>query len=191
MRYGIRSVTMDEIARELAVSKKTLYQYFKDKDEIVNSATSYLIDCDKHEFFEIHDKASNSIVELQMISHLIREKIGDMNPSLLFDLQKYHSSSWELYKAYKGEMLGFIEDSLRQGIREGYFRENIDPATIARLRMEMVQIAFDENIFPKSKFDFREVQIQFFEHFVEGIITEKGRKLLQELNKETHINTTT
>ena len=192
MRYGIRSVTMDEIAREMAVSKKTLYQYFKDKDDVVRSATSFLIDCDKNEFFEIHEKSSNSIEELQMISQLIRQKIGDMNPSLLFDLQKYHPESWELYVAYKREMLGYIEENLRQGITEGYFRDNLDPRTIARMRMEMVQIAFDENVFPKTKFDFREVQIQFFDHFVEGIITEKGRKLFREyLNNDTHINTTT
>ena len=66
--YGIKSVTMDEIARELGISKKTIYQFFKDKDEVVQEATKYLLECDYREYETIHQQASNSIEELFLIS---------------------------------------------------------------------------------------------------------------------------
>lgn len=180
MKYGVRRVTMDEIARGLAVSKKTLYQYFKDKDEIVSVVTNFLIELDKTEFIGIRKESSNAIEELFMVSKCIREKIGDMNPSLLFDLQKFHPKAWGYYVDYKDVMLDMIAESIRQGKSEGYFRENLDPDTIARMRLEMVQMVFDDRIFPKDKFDFKEVQLQLFDHFVEGIITSKGRQLMHE-----------
>ena len=180
MKYGVRRVTMDEIARGLAVSKKTLYQYFKDKDEIVSVVTNFLIELDKSEFIGIKEESSNAIEELFLVSKCIREKIGDMNPSLLFDLQKFHPKAWGYYVDYKDVMLGMIADSIRQGKSEGYFRESLDPDTIARMRLEMVQMVFDDRIFPKNKFDFKEVQLQLFDHFVEGIVTDKGRQLMHE-----------
>jgi len=187
MKYGVRRVTMDEIAKELVVSKKTLYQYFKDKDEIVSVATNFMIEMDKNEFIGIKEESSNSIEELFLVSKCIREKIGEMNPSLLFDLQKFHPEAWGFYVNYKEIMLDYIADSIRQGIAEGYFRTNLDPDTIARMRLEMVQMVFDDSIFPKNRFDFKEVQLQLFDFFVEGIITDKGRDLMYEYlekNKE-------
>ena len=70
--YGVKSVTMDEIARELGISKKTIYQYFKDKDELVCDTTRYLLECDRQEFESIQDKADNSIEELFLISKCLR-----------------------------------------------------------------------------------------------------------------------
>ena len=176
---------MDEIARELAVSKKTIYQDFKDKDEIVTVVTEYLIELDKCEFIAIREQSSNAIEEMFMVSKCIREKIGEMNPSLLFDLQKFYPKGWSIYVEYKGVMLDMIASSIRQGIREGYFRENLDPETLARMRMETVQMVFDDHIFPKNKFDFKKVQVQLFDHFVEGIVTDKGRQLMHKYLHDT------
>ena len=87
LRYGIRSVSMDDIANNLAISKKTLYQYFKDKDDIVTKATKAIIDADRKSFVEIREGAENAIDELSKVSKCLRRMIDEMNPSLLFDLQ--------------------------------------------------------------------------------------------------------
>jgi hypothetical protein len=73
--------------------------------------------------------------------------------------------------------------NLKQGIEEGYFRPEIDKEVIAMVRLEMVQLPFDDRIFPPSQFKLPEVQMQIFDHFVYGITTEKGRKLYQKFKE--------
>lgn len=188
-RYGVRSVTMDDIARDLAVSKKTIYQHFKDKDEIVTLATTAHMDKEKQEFRDIADTAINAIDEIAKVSGCLRRNVSEINPSLLFDLQKYHRKAWDVYMEFKNEFIrNTIVENLKRGIEEGYYREEIDAETIAMMRVEQVELAFDDRKFPRSKFDFREVQMQFFDHFVHGVITEKGRILYGEYQKNTNNN---
>ena len=108
-----------------------------------------------------------------------------MNPTLLFDLQKYHPKAWNIWLNHKNK---FIRESvvrnLKQGVEEGYFRPEMNLDIIAAMRIELVELAFDDEIFPTSKFKVSEVQMQIFDHFVYGLVTEKGRKLYQKY-KET------
>ncbi len=177
MQFGIKSVTMDEIASHLGISKKTIYQYFKDKDELVCQVTKRILEIDRDECEQIFDQSADAIEELFEISKFLRERVISVNPSLLFDLKKYHPKSWKVYLDYKENVfLDTIITSLNRGKEEGFFREDIDPEILATLRMEEIQMSFDDGIFPKSKFDFKRIQLQFFDHFVNGIITEKGRR---------------
>ena len=187
MKYGVRSISMDDIARHLSVSKKTLYQHFADKEDIVTmTCTAHIVEMAK-EVEEIQKTAKNAIDELAKLSVCLRESSEEMNPSLLFDLQKYHPKAWSVWLDHKNK---FIRESvirnLNQGIEEGYFRPEIDKEVIAIIRLEMVQLPFDDRIFPPSQFKLTEVQMQIFDHFVYGITTEKGRKLYQKY-KETLI----
>jgi AcrR family transcriptional regulator len=181
MKYGVRSISMDDIARHLSVSKKTLYQHFEDKEDIVTITCQAHIDGISREFEEIRDKSKNAIDELARISGCLRQNTAEMNPSLLFDLQKYHPKAWSYWLDHKNR---FIKESvarnLEQGIAEGYFRPEIDVEIIARMRLELVQLAFDDQLFPASQFRLIEVQMQIFDHFVFGLLTEKGRKLYQK-----------
>ena len=180
--YGVKSITMDEIARELGMSKKTIYQYFKDKDEIVYEATQHILDHDMREFEGIQKEASNSIEELLMISKCLRKNFENMNPAILFDLKRFYPRAWDLFIDVKENFFKeSVKLTLRRGITEGYFRNVIDVEILTILRLEQVQMSFDPRIFPKDKFDFKEVQMQFFDHFVNGIMTEKGRTYYYEL----------
>ncbi|MDN5202619.1 TetR/AcrR family transcriptional regulator [Fulvivirgaceae bacterium BMA10] len=176
MKYGIRSVTMDDIAKELSISKKTIYQYYKDKDEIVSLVTQAHMTRDKVEFDEIMRISSNAVEELAKICICLRRNLNDINPSLLFDLQRYHQRAWTMWFDYKYNYIKkTIVDNITRGIREGYFRKEIDPETMATFRVEQIEMSFDDKIFPRDKFSFMEVQMQLFDHFVHGIVTEKGR----------------
>ena len=180
--YGVKSVTMDEIARELGMSKKTLYQSFRDKDSLVSAATQYMIDCDKAEFEAIRSEAGNSIEQLFLISKCLRKNFENMNPSILFDLKRYHPQAWEIFLDMKESFFKqTVIDVLNQGISEGFFRPEINVDILTILRVEQVQMSFDPRIFPKDRYDFKEVQIQFFDHFVNGIMTDKGRRYYNEL----------
>lgn len=193
MRYGIRSVSMDNISNHLGVSKKTLYQYFKDKDEMVFSVTEAQLIQDKCELEEIAKDSKNAVEELVKLSACLRENFRDMNPSLLFDLQKYHHNAWNLWIQYKNDLIkNQIIRSLKQGKEEGYFRSEVNTEIVTILRLETIQMAFDPIIFPKDKFELTEVQMQIFEHFIHGLFTDKGKKLYDKykqktINQEQHL----
>lgn len=185
-KYGIRSVSMDDIARHLSVSKKTIYQYYKDKNEIVNLSLKLHMDMNKMEYDEIFVDSSNAIEELANVSKCMRKGFTDMNPSLLYDLQKYHPKSWKLWMDFKNEYIkNQVQENLHKGIKEGYYRKEINPEVLARLRVEQVQLAFDESVFPKSQFNFKELQLMFFDHFVHGIVTPKGKELYEKYSQQT------
>lgn len=194
MRYGVRSISMDDIARHLSVSKKTLYQHFADKEDIVTVTCKSHLERHEAEFMSIRKTARNAIEELFQLSQCVRRNLQDMNPSLLFDLQKYHPRAWNVWLQHKNK---FIRESvvrnLQQGIEEGYFRPELDPDIIAAVRLEMIQIAFNEELFPREKYRLPEVQMQIFDHFVFGLLTEKGRKLYMKYkevnNQSTHKST--
>jgi AcrR family transcriptional regulator len=181
MKYGARSVTMDDIAREISVSKKTIYQYYKDKDEIVTLVSEAHIEQEKKDFNEIFHSSDDAIEEMFRISKCIRKMVTEVNPSLLYDLQKYHRKAWNLYLDYKSEFIkNSVVNNLARGVKEGCYRHSIDVEVIATYRVEQVQMAFDDKIFPRNKFNFSEVQMQLFDHFIHGLLTDKGRKLYKD-----------
>ena len=180
MRYSIKSITMDDIARHLSISKKTIYQYFKDKNDLVLQVTSNHLKEEKLEIQSIKSTTTNAIETLIEESMWLRRNITDMNPSLLYDLKKYHHQAWELYLESK-EMVYIrsLVETLVKGISEGYFRKDIDPEILAVLRVEQIQMSLENLIYPRSRFEFKDVQTQLFNHFLNGLVSEKGRKLLK------------
>lgn len=185
-KYGVRSVSMDDIARHLSISKKTIYQYFKDKNEVVLLSMKLHLTMKKKEYDAIFTTTENAIEQLAGVSRCMRMDLKDMNQSLLFDLQKYHPQAWQLWLNFKNDYIkNQVAENLRMGIKEGYYREAIDPEIFSRLRVEQAQVAFDESVFPKSEFDFKEVQIMFLDHFIHGIVTEKGMKTYQKFTQQS------
>ncbi|MEM9857381.1 MAG: TetR/AcrR family transcriptional regulator [Bacteroidota bacterium] len=190
-RYGVRSVSMDDIARNLSMSKKTLYQYFKDKDELVTVGMQLHMEEEKAEYQEIVDNAKDAIHEMTGVTKCMRKNMSDLNPSLLFDLQKYHPSAWNVWLDFKDNYIkGAIASALKRGVEQGLFRKEINPEIMAIFRVEQVQMAFDDRVFPTNKFNFRDVQLFFLDHFIHGLVNDKGRLLLKEyLDQETKTNT--
>lgn len=184
-RYGIRSVSMDDIARHLSVSKKTLYQHFADKDELVYRMSARYLARTSRNYEEIKNTSSNSVEELSRISVRMKQDFESMNPSMLFDLQKFHQKAWGLYNQHKMEVISqSVEQNINKGIKDGLFRADLNPNILARMRIAMMESGFNENIFPRDQFNFVEVQSQLFELFVYGMCTEKGRKLYLKYKEE-------
>jgi TetR/AcrR family transcriptional regulator, cholesterol catabolism regulator len=185
LRYGLRSVSMDDIARHLGISKKTIYQHFADKDEVVATVAKGHMEKQRAQFEQIFRESKNSVEELVKISYCLKDSMRDVNPSLLFDMQKYHQKAWNEWLTFKQKYIREnIIRSLKQGIEEGVFRSDIDMDIIATMRLEQVQMAFDNSIFPRSKYDVPEVQAQLFDHFIHGLFTDKGRKLYQKYKQQ-------
>lgn len=191
MKYGVRSVSMDDIARHLGISKKTIYQHFADKDEVVVSVAKSHMARQREQFEGIAKEAKNAVEEMVKISFCLKENMKNINPSLLFDMQKYHQRAWNEWLAFKHKFVREnIIRSMKQGIEEGYFRGEVNMNVLATMRLEQVQMAFDDTIFPRDKYNLAEVQAQLFDHFIYGLFTDKGRKLYQkykQLNPQSHI----
>ena len=180
-RYGVRRVTMDDVAKALGMSKKTLYQYYSDKDELVAEATQAHLDRERIEFDKIFRNSENSIKSLFLISQCMRKSLSEINPSVLFELKRFYPKSWEYWTEFKDQFIfKSIVENIKKGIEEEYFRSEVNAEILANLRVMEIQILFDRESFPSEKFNFMEGQMQLFNHFVYGIATEKGRKLYKE-----------
>lgn len=181
LKAGIKSVTMDDIAKHLGMSKKTIYQFFKDKNELVIALVKKKMQEDQDQMEEIIRKSGNVIEEMINMMKCSEEIIARINPIVIHDLQKYHPEAWKQLQSFKsGVIVQTLEELLIKGIEQGYIRSDIDVKIIARMRMAQVEIGFNTNIFPHSDFNIWKVQQQFHEHFNYGICTLEGHKLLNE-----------
>jgi AcrR family transcriptional regulator len=186
MRYGVRSISMDDIARHLSVSKKTLYQHFADKEDLVTAVSKAHLESERKIYESLRDGSINSIEHLAKIAVCMRKEMENLNPALLFDIQKFHPKAWSVWINFKKGVIQEIVNNLNLGKREGYVREEVIPEIHAIVRTELVQLVFNEEIFPRNKFKLSELQTQIFDQFVYGIVTDKGRKLYQKYkNKST------
>ena len=188
MKYGIRSVSMDDISHRLSISKKTIYQYFKDKDDVVNVVTKLHLEQEGMEMEQIFNQSKNVVEELMNISICLRKNVSNMNPSLLLDLRKYHLNGWNRWLDFKNNYIRkAVIRNIKNGVKEGYFRPEINEEIVATVRLEHVQMGFDEQIFPKEKFTLAEVHAQLFDLFTYGLLTEKGRKVFEQYKKKFEI----
>lgn len=178
MRYGVKSVTMDDLAANLSVSKKTIYQHFKDKDELVLCVAHLHMELDQKELEKITDKSENAVQELFFMVQFIRNITKKMNPSVLFDLKKYHSKAWEAINTHKVCCIyDRVVSNLEQGKKEGYFRKEINSEILATMRMQSTEMGYDPLIYSPTKYNIIDVQMELFEHFLMGIVTPAGLEL--------------
>lgn len=185
-RYGIKSVTMDDIARELGISKKTIYLHFEDKDALVHQLMMSEMIQDKCEW-EALDRTSDNVIEKMVKSmDIMKQAFAEINPSTFFDIKKYHPNTWELFQEHKQNfILESIRKELLQGIEQGFFMSDIKIEILARMRMEQIEMGFDPQLFPPSKFSIIDVELTMFDHFVKGILTQRGLETYQEFMRNT------
>ena len=186
LKYGIRSVSMDDIARHLSVSKKTIYQYFVDKDDIVTQACGHHMDTIKASFDDITKVSKNALDELMRIQNFMGNgMMKDMNPALLFDLKKYHAKAWHGWQEHKNkDIRESVVRNLKQGMEEGLYRSNLNADILATLRIESIEWLFDGQIPFTEKVKMSDVQMQMLDHFMYGLLTDKGRKLYEKYKQE-------
>jgi AcrR family transcriptional regulator len=184
MRFGLKSITMDDIASKLSMSKKTIYQYFKDKDSLVSEFVKGFLDQQKIELLKIRKESKDVIEELVKTSEYLKTKVCNVNPVVLLDLRKYHPAAWKIFQDHKKEFIqNHISETLRNGMFDGYFRKNMNVKIISRMRIEQIEQGYNPDIFPVEEFPSSDVQIQLFDHFVYGICTLKGHQLLNQYHK--------
>jgi TetR/AcrR family transcriptional regulator, cholesterol catabolism regulator len=180
-RFGIKSITMDDIARHLGMSKKTIYQFFADKDEVVHTMMKAQLEEDRKEFEEVSNRAANFVEEVFGHMKTMGTIIGKVNPSIFYDLQKFYPASWKLFRDFKEECIcRMVETSIEKGKKQGLVRTDVNTRIMARLRIEEIEMGFSPDKFPPDKYKILEVQLALIEHFLYGICTLKGHKLINK-----------
>ncbi|SRR5258706_2341180 len=180
-QYGIKSVTMDDIAGHLGMSKKTIYSFFEDKDKLVCSLTGKEFESQQGDLEKISGKTQNAVEEMLGIIKYLSVMFSKMNRYLIYDLQKYHPNAWKLFSNFKEEcIVKVMQKNIRRGIREELYRPGLNPRILALLRMKEAEWALDTQVFSPKEFDIADVHIQLLEHFLYGIVTLKGYKLIDK-----------
>jgi TetR/AcrR family transcriptional regulator, cholesterol catabolism regulator len=180
-RFGIRSVTMDDVAGELGISKKTLYQHFADKEELVTKVTDYMINIRHNCLNEIHNKGLNAIDELFEVAEHVSQMLKDHNPATEYDLKKYYPEEYQKIRIIKREMMHeSVLNNLRKGMEEGIYRKEMKPEVIAKLHVARVEGMMESDLFSTEDYHNREQFREIMIYHIRGIANEKGIKILEE-----------
>ncbi|WP_229252561.1 TetR/AcrR family transcriptional regulator [Dyadobacter helix] len=187
-RYGIKSVTMDDIAHDLGISKRTIYQHFPDKEAILVLVIEQELTSQKCEMEKLGEAAPNPIDEMLRASEQIRICMVNINPVFLYDLKKYYPKAWNLFAVYKNDfILRGIRENLLRGKHTGLYRDDIDVNILSILRIEQIELAFDPTIFPPDKFNMTDLQLEFVQHFLRGVLSEKGHQYYNTIQNKSVI----
>lgn len=185
MQYGIRSVSMDDIANHLGMSKKTLYQYFSDKDELVDEVVDGHIKEIQGDCLDCRRSAQDAIHEIFITMEQIVEEFSNMNPLLLHDLEKFHYKAYRRFRDHKDKFLAqIIRENIEWGIRDELYRPDINIDVICKYRLESMMIPFNVAVFPPGKYNLATTSEIIIEHFTYGLATIKGHKLIQKYNEQ-------
>ena len=185
-KYGTRSISMDDIAHQLNMSKKTIYESFADKDEIVYQIITAFRKKLEGLVEAIFDRPANPIERLIKMFICVTSMIKETNPSLIYDLQKYHENVWKILQEFRDDFLASkIKDVVTEGIRKQYLNSTLDVNVYVILFLEVVRLSGNEKLFPQAKYSKQAVAINLIDCLVNGIATEKGRRVCKNLKLNT------
>ena len=185
-RYGIKSVTMDDVAEHLCISKKTLYKHFTNKEELVRDVV--LMDhSNRNKFFqEIKNKNLNAIEELFEVYRMINTMFRDYNASMEYDIHKYYPDlSSRVKDIRRKKMYDTMYNNMNKGKKEGLYRKELNSKIIARLHVFKVENMYDNDIFTMEELVSFKVFDEVFVYHMQGIMSAKGRSFFE--NNFTHL----
>lgn len=182
LNLGFKSVTMDDLAHRLGISKKTIYSHFENKNCLVAEATRNLfkticsgIDCIRHT-----DK--NPIKELYEIMEFVSHQLNSEKASPQYQLEKYYP---EIHDELNRSKFGLVQDhmqhNIQKGVAMGLYRDNLDTHFITRIYFAGMNSLKDPMLFPEGEHSMQERMYQFLEYHLRGIVTPKGRQILNQI----------
>ncbi len=180
---------MSDIAAQLGMSKKTIYLYIVNKNDLVQRIVEKHIENERKMCAQASETAEDALQEMFSISIQVQRDIENMNPSLLFDLRKYHFQVWKQYEAYRKEfVLSLMKNNLERGKSEGIYRKNLDTEIISRIHIGNLNVFSDDEILPPDQFPRPIVHKEFVMYHLYGIVSDKGSELMTNYLKLLGIN---
>jgi AcrR family transcriptional regulator len=178
---GVKHVTMDDIANQLGMSKKTIYQFYKDKDALVMAVVNFELEEQSLKCQRTQDTADNAVHEMFMLLEDIQQMFKNMNPMTMNEIAKYYPEAFARIQNHKDEFMHqIIKTNLIKGIEQGVYRKEIDPEILSIYRLETSFVPFNPQLYPFSKFDIGKVTLQIIENFIYGVMSLKGIELMEK-----------
>jgi len=182
--YGIKSVTMDDIAKNLSISKKTLYQYVSDKNDLVGNILKANIELYKNQINLIAKQNSNPVDELIELSDLLINEVKNFNRSVDFDLNKFYPEVYRKYKAVKHEILReTIIDNLVKGIKTGFYRKEINIELIGKVQAIRIENLFETELMNWDEIKSEQFFYELLDFYIHGIANLKGKEYFIKKNR--------
>mgnify|MGYP001430331408 FL=1 len=188
LSLGFKSVTMDDLANSMGISKKTIYQFFKNKNYLISSCMEVLQKGVVKSFKQISINAENPIIELFHVKKEAMKILGNTENAPQFQLQKFYPEIYQELKSREFDLVrDVIQESLKKGIKSGYFREEINIDFITRIYINGMRGVRDINLFPLNEFKIEKVIEDFLEYHVRAISTKKGLILLNKIYNNSEL----
>lgn len=181
MRFGIKSITMDDISRELGISKKTLYQYVANKSDLIEQLFRQQAEQEKEVMRRIHLQSANAIDELLKIARYVMEQLRQLSATTVYDLQKYYPESWkQLESLHQRHVYTIMKENLERGIREGVYRSNVNLDIVAKLCVGKSSLIADDGLFPSRDYNMSQLYREYINYHIHGIASPKGLQVLEK-----------
>lgn len=183
LRKGMKKVTMDDMAKEIKVSKKTLYKYVKNRAELVNKSIQFHVNKDQNFIQSIQDQNLEPIAEIRALIDYVLDTLTKVSPEVHSDLEKYFPDAWQILNAH---FTGFIYQSvvlnLERGQKNGDYRKDFNIDVIAKIFISKIDLIFDATLFPADKVTFVQVYLELIQYHLRGIVSEQGVKKLNKID---------
>lgn len=187
-KYGIKSMTMDDVARHLGISKKTLYLYVSNKKDLVKKCIEGHIGAEECMVSDCLGEMDNAIDELMAMTKFVGSQMKEMHPSVIYDLKKYHFEAYKTLTSHRDEFIfNNIKNNIEKGIKSGLYRDNMNPEIIARFYISMVNLILDPSNSEVSNYNISEIHIEMIRYHIRGIASSKGREYLKQKFKQDNI----
>jgi len=180
-QYGIKSVTMDDIAKHLGMSKKTIYLNYTDKNALVVELMREKLENQVCVMDDCINNSEDAVHEVFFAVTQMQHLLSKMNPMLFYDLQKYYPEAWQFYVAFREKKLfKVIHDNLKRGISEGNYRKDIHVDILTWMRIGQIDTVLSQNTYPMNEYNIALLMTEITEHFLYGLCTPKGYKLIDK-----------
>ncbi|MFY8165923.1 MAG: TetR/AcrR family transcriptional regulator [Sediminibacterium sp.] len=185
LHHGVKQVTMDDLATQLGISKKTIYQFYKDKDTLVMAIVDMELEEQRAKCTKSQETADNAVHQMFLLLEDMDEMFKNMNPLTMAELAKYFPEAFKKIQDYKDSFMhAIIKRNLIKGMEQGLYRADIDPEILSSYRLETGFVPFNTKLYPMSKFNIGKVAYQITEHFVYGVMSLEGYRLMEQYKLE-------
>ena len=182
LEKGMKAMTMDDIAVELHVSKKTLYKYVKNRAELVKKCVQLRVQKEIENRTMIQSAGLNAVEETLKMTEFSAQIIANSHEKTHSDLQNYFPESFKLITDFKtGFLYETVLKNIQKGIKEGLYLASIKPEIIAKMYIAKIDLVFDGETFPNNQYKFKEVLNQVAQYQIRGMATKKGNEILERL----------
>ncbi len=184
LKYGVKSVSMDDIARHIGVSKKTIYTFIANKKDLVGVVVKAYIEEEKKSIAEISKTSASAVAEMVGIANFALQSLRSMNPSMVYDLKKYHNQSWQIIQKEHFQFIErIIKDNITRGIEEGFYRAELNSTIISKLYVSIGNLMLDQDIFPVEMYPRDKLYENIVTYHLFGILNPRGIKEFNKIQK--------